>query len=435
MQKKPLNILSFNTPFFPNANHNHRSKKINNKFKKSSTAQYSTKTKEIKSNTNYLPDTPIGINSINNNIYLNLFNKFNNNNNNAFNTSSLKQNMMSPKEIISNRINNNQMNKIRKNLNLHEITSSSSFKNNNNKSTYIQPDFTNSMNVISSNKGHINIRLNLKNQFMNNILNNNNYNVNGTDNNNINYGLDIAEKMKEKDMKIIQLQNDLLKSQEIINSLNNNININNSFKYNKNKSNINNYNINLNKSSREKNFFMLTKSSESVDKILKTTFNEYYLNNKKQSNKIHKNSFLKKSGNDINKKRINNANKKNKNIKSNEPLYTTNNIKTKRQKKFDYLKLFLPISNLLNIKPRFNSYSNERKNTKNKINFNSDNSDKKIKPKIKINNYAINKKKEECIKYNFSDFTKKCENLKQRANQLINNYINLVNSRIESETK
>ena len=133
MQKNPLNILSFNTPFFPNANHNHRSKKINNKFKKSSTAQYSTKTKEIKSNTNYLPDTPIGINSINNNIYLNLFNKFNNNNNNAFNTSSLKQNMMSPKEIISNRINNNQMNKIRKNLNLHEITSSSSFKNNNNK--------------------------------------------------------------------------------------------------------------------------------------------------------------------------------------------------------------------------------------------------------------------------------------------------------------
>ena len=35
----------------------------------------------------------------------------------------------------------------------------------------------------------------------------------------------------------------------------------------------------------------------------------------------------------------------------------------------------------------------------------------------------------------FAFFTKKCENLKQRANQLINNYINLVNSRIESETK
>ena len=426
MQKKPLNILSFNTPFFPNANHNHRSKKINNKFKKSSTAQYSTKTKEIKSNTNYLPDTPIGINSINNNIYLNLFNKFNNNNNNAFNTSSLKQNMMSPKEIISNRINNNQMNKIRKNLNLHEITSSSSFKNNNNKSTYIQPDFTNSMNVISSNKGHINIRLNLKNQFMNNIMNNNNYIVNGTDNNNINYGLDIAEKMKEKDMKIIQLQNDLLKSQEIINSLNNNININNSFKYNKNKSNINNYNINLNKSSREKNFFMLSKSSESVDKILKTAFNEYNLDTKKQNKKIDKNNFSKKSG-------INNGIKKNKNIKINESLYTTYNIRTKRQKKYDYLKMFLPISNFLNIKPRFNSYSNDRKNIKNKINFNLDNTDKNKKEKIKLNNYIINNK--DSIKNNFSDFTNKCEDLKQRANQLINKYIHLANCILESETK
>ena len=29
--------------------------------------------------------------------------------------------------------------------------------------------------------------------------------------------MDFAEKMKEKDIKIIQLQNDLLKSQEIIN--------------------------------------------------------------------------------------------------------------------------------------------------------------------------------------------------------------------------
>ena len=416
MQKKPLNLLSFNSPFFPNSNHNHRSKKTNNKFKKSSTAQYTTKTKENKLNSHYAPDTPIGINNINNNIYLNLFNKFNNNNNS--NASSLKQNMISTQEIISNRLNNNQIIKKRKNLNSQEISSSSSFKK--------QPDLTNSMNVIS-NKGHINIRLNLKNQFKNN----NNYNGNISDNN-INYQMDFAEKMKEKDIKIIQLQNDLLKSQEIINGLNNNININNSFKHNKNKSNIiNNYNINLNnKSSREKNFFMLTKSSESVDRILKTAYNEYYSNNKKQNRKIHKNNFLKKSGNYFGEKRVNNSNKKNKNIKINESLYTTYNIKTKRQKKYDYLKLLLPISHFFNIKPRFNSYSNDRKNIKNKINFNLDNNDKnKIEKKITINNSVINNKGNK--KHNFSDFTKKCENLKKRANELINNYINLANSFIE----
>ena len=414
MQKKHLNLLSFNTPFFPNANHNHRSKKTNNKFKKSSTAQYSTKTKEHKLNFHYPPDTPIGINNINNNIYLNLFNKFSINNN--LNTSSLKQYIINPKEIISNRINYNQMIKKRKNLNSYEIFSSS-FKK--------QSDLTNSMNVIS-NKGHINIRLNLKNQFKNY----NNYNGNISDNN-INNELDIAEKVKEKDMKIIQLQNELLKSQEIINGLNNNININNSFKYNKNKNNIiNNYNIYLNnKSSREKNFYMLTKSSESVDRILKTTFNEYNSNNNKQNKKIHKNNFLKKSGNDFDKNRINNSNKKNKNIKINESLYTTYNIKTKRQKKYDYLKLLLPISHFNNIKPRFNSYSNDRKNIKNKINFNLDNKDKNKNEKIKINNFVNNDKND--IKYNFSDFTKKCEELKHRANELINNYINLANSFIQ----
>ena len=421
MQKKHLNLLSFNIPFFPNANHNHRSKKINNKFKKSSTAQYATKTKEIKLNPHYPPDTPIGINNINNNIYLNLFNKFSSNNSN---TSSLKQNMITPKEIISNRINNNQMNKKRKTLNLNEIPSSSSFKNKN-KNNYIQPPVTNSMNVIS-NKGRINIRLNLKNQFTNNNSMNNTNNDNISDNN-INYGLDVAEKMKEKDIKIIQLQNELLKSQEIINKLNNNININNSFKFNKNKNNINNYDLNINnKSTREKNFFMLTKSSESVDKILKTAFNEYNLDTKKQNKKIDKNNFSKKSG-------INSGIKKNKNIKINESLYTTYNIRTKRQKKYDYLKMFLPISNFLNIKPRFNSYSNDRKNIKNKINFNLDKTDKNKKEKIKLNNYIINNK--DSIKNNFSDFTNKCEDLKQRANQLINKYIHLANCILESETK
>ena len=440
MQKKPINIISFNPSFFPLSNNNHRSKKINNKFKKSSTAQYSSKTKPNQPKLQTPSDTPIGINSINNNIYLNLFNKFNTN------TSSLKYNMMSPKEIIGNRINNNQMNKIRKNLNMNEVPSSSSIKTKN-KSTYIKSDLINSMNFIN-NKGHINIRLNLKNP-INDNNNNNNININNSNTNisecHINYEY-IAEKMKEKDLKIIQLQNDLLKSQEIINNLNNiNNNINNSFKFNNN----------LNKSSREKNFFILTKSSESVDKILKTSFNEYYLNNignKKLNKKNHKNSFLKKSeksGNN-NKKRLNtnnnindiNSNKKNinNNIKINNLLYTENNIKNKKQSNYDYLRLLLPLSNFNNFnntKPRFNSYSNDRKNQKNKINYDNylNNTNKNKKQKL-CTNSNINNKNNINKENNFSEFVNKCSNIKQRAKNLIINYIDLANyltlSKIES---
>ena len=258
MQKNQTKTLPFNPSIFLSSNHNHHSKKFTNKFKKSSTAQYSSKTKKEKPQSqvqNFFQENPIGINSINNNIYLNLFNKFNTN-------TTFRQNIVSQKEMISNRINNNQSNKIKKNINSYEMPSSSSIKTKS-KSTFIQPDLPDSLNVID-NHGHINIRLNLKNQFINT---NNNIN-----NNNIS---DYAEKMKEKNNKILQLQNDLLKSQEIIHDLNNlNSNVNNSFKFGKN-----NLSKNLNKSSREKNIFMLTKSSESVDKILKTAFNEYNLNN------------------------------------------------------------------------------------------------------------------------------------------------------------
>ena len=406
MKKKPINILTFKSPFFPSSNRSHHSKKSNNKFKKSSTSNYSTK---AKSNNRIPSDNPIGINSINNNIYLNLFNKFNSN------TSSIKHNMISPKEIISNRINNNQMNKMRKNLNLYEMPSSS-IHNKNNKSTYVQPNLIDSMNFIN-NHGHINIRLNLKNQIINDINNNN------ISDYNINTGLDIAEKMKEKNNKIIQLQKDLLKSQEIIYDLNNENNI---LKYKKNNKNKNV--ANLNKSSREKNIFMLTKSSESVDKILKTAFNEYNLdniNNKKSNKKNHKNSFLKKSGflNNIKGTNINNKNSnKNKNLKISDILYINNNLKNKKQN--DYLRLFLPTSNFYKTKTKFNSYSNDRKSTKNKINFNLEYN------LIKTDN---NKKQQIIIKNtgnknnNIDEFIKKCEYIKQKAKSLINNYIDLAN--------
>ena len=87
--------------------------------------------------------------------------------------------------------------------------------------------------------------------------------------------------MKEKDLKISQLKNELLKSQEIINyfQTNNNLELNK---------------FNLNNSLNEKNICLLTKSSESADKILKTTFNGYTSNNIiKKNKKNYENSFLK----------------------------------------------------------------------------------------------------------------------------------------------
>ena len=403
MRKKPINILSIKNPFFPSSTSNHSSKKINNKFKKSSTAKCSLKMNQAKQkNLLYTSNAPPGINNINNNIYLNLFNKFNNNNN-----FSLKQNILSPKEIISNRINNSQKNKMKQNLNLDEIPSFSSIKIKN-KNTHIQPDLINSMNF-KSNKGHINIRINLKNQFTNN--NNSNPNINVSDYNK-NNGNDITEKIKEKDLKIIQLKNNLLKSQEIINGINNNIN--NSLKNNNNKHTTRTI-YNLNKSSREKNCFMLTKSSGSFDKILKTAYYEYninILNNKKQNKKTNKNSFLKKSEN------INKNKNKDKNFKINNLLYTTK----KNKKQNDYLRLYLPSSDFFSDKLKFTSYSNDSENIRNQINNNFCNTEKNQKHKIYLNNTDNNKKN------NFSDFKKKCDILKERTKNLINHYITLTGS-------
>ena len=276
MNGKGINLLSFKNP----TTKNHRSSKVNNKFKKSSTTQYNYINKNTQYNNNCNTN---GIKSINNNIFLNLYNRFNN-------TTTLRKIGLNPKQNISTRINNSHISKETKNLNIFDIPSSSSIKRKNNF-FYEHPSLINSMNFID-NHGHINIRLNLKNQFINNSSSNFN---NFTE---TNYGFDITEKIKEKDLKIIQLQNDLLKSQEIIK----NFKTKNDIDKDKNK---NIYN-NLNNSLKEKNICLLTKSSESVDKILKTTFNGYNTNNynsnnltkKKNSNrKSYKNNFLKRCGN------------------------------------------------------------------------------------------------------------------------------------------
>ena len=411
MKRKSLNLLSFKNPHTKN----NRSSKINNKFKKSSTTQYNYISKKTQSKNN----NQNGINSINNNIYLNLFNKFKN-------TSSLRKNPFNSKQIISNRINNNHINKEANNLNIFETPTSSSFIKRKNGFYNAHPLLINSMNFID-NHGNINIRLNLKNQFINNSSSNFN---NLTE---VNYGLNIAEKMKEKDLKIIQLQNDLLKSQEIINNF-------------QNKSEAEKFkNINLNKSSQEKNLCLLTKSSESLDKILKTAFNAYTSNSsniitkKKGSNrKNYKNSFLKRCGNknileyikdsktkekNESKKYIRDENKTNRNIYSG--FY--------KKKQSDYLRLFLPLSNSNNDRTKFNSYSNNKKNIKNKRKSNTENMNKTEKKKSFINqdNDCKNNNKKE----DFLNFMKKCQELKDKTKNLLDKYINLGDFLYKSKIK
>ena len=403
LKKKNVNtnILSLVNPI----KNNHHSTKINNKFKKSSTTynHINNKSQNNSSNNNYINGR---INSINNNIYLNLFNKFNN-------TSALHKNVISPKQIISSRINNSQITKERKNINLLEIPSASSIKRKKNY-PYDSSSLVKSMNFVD-NHSHINIRLNLKNQFINNS------NTNFSSSTNNNYGSDINEQIKEKDLKIILLQNELLKSKEIINQFQ----INNNLEINK-------YNYNLNNSSQEKNICILTKSSESVDKVIKTAFNGYTSNNlKNKKNKNCKNSFLKSHGNKnildcLKKSKTKEKYDKKKLIKDNnnynKNIYSGNN----KKKQSDYLKLFLPLSNFHNEKHKYNSYSNNKKNIKNIMNTNSEG---EIMNKTEKNKYNHNNDKDNTSKNKvneeFNNITKKCEELKKRTRQLLDNFINL----------
>jgi hypothetical protein len=398
MNRKNLNLLSFKNPLTKNYN----SIKINNKFKKSSTTQYNYINKKTESNNS----NKNRISSINNNIYLNLFNKFNN-------TTSLRKNPLNPKQITSTRINNSQLNIEGKNLNILEPPYSSSFITKKNNFCNPHPSLIDSMNFID-NHGNINIRLNLKNQFINTTSDFNNFTE-------INYGFDVAEKMKEKDLKIVQLQNDLIRSKEIINNINNKNNLE------KNKKN----NLNLKNNSKEKNLCFLSKSSESVDKILKTAFNAYTSNNsniltrKKSSNrKNYKNNFLKRCGNKNILEYIKNSKTKEKyenkkttrdNSKTNRNIYSGNY----KKKQSDYLRLFLPLSNY-NTKPKFNSYSNNKKNIKNKTNPKIENMNKTEKNEIflKKDNTYKNKKNEDIL-----DFVKKCQELKEKTKNLLDKYI------------
>ena len=405
MKGRSTNLLSFKNPITKN----NLSLKINNKFKKSSTAQYNYINKKTQYNNSN------NVNSINSNIFLNLFNKFNH-------TSSLRKNPFGPKQITSNRINNSHISKERKDFKIFEVPSSSSI--NRKKNCYERPSLINSMNFIGNN-GHINIKLNLKNQFINTS---NTYYNNITD---VNYCNDIMERMKEKDLKIIQLQNDLLKSQEIINKfqIKSNLNLN-----------INKHNY-LNNSLQEKNLHILTKSSESIDKIIKTAFNSYTSNVssnnlKKKSTRKNQNSFLKRSSNKINELIKNSkTNEKNRRHSVRNKSKTNRNIYSGyyKKKQNNYLRFFLPLSSCNNEKPKLNSYSNDKKQNKNKNILKNEN----IKKNEKNNIYNNIVEDGDGNKNNlqFLEFTKKCEELKEKSFNLLDKYIDLSDILYKSKIK
>ena len=115
-------------------------------------------------------------------------------------------------------------------------------------------------------RGHINIRLNLNNE----IINNNFGSKSKTKYKTINY--DIIEKIKEKDSYITKLQKDLLQSQELLNKLQRDKQKEISFTYNTIKS-VDNMKMNSLSKDKYQISDFLTQTTEKDDKILKINYN------------------------------------------------------------------------------------------------------------------------------------------------------------------
>ena len=285
-------------------------------------------------------------------------------------------------------------------------------------------------------RGHINIRLNLNNE----IINNNFGSKSKTKYKTINY--DIIEKIKEKDSYITKLQKDLLQSQELLNKLQRDKQKEISFTYNTIKS-VDNMKMNSLSKDKYQISDFLTQTTEKDDKILKINYNKYELN-KMKKNRTNRGSY----SNILN---INNY-KSNKNIKSllNIDYINSNaskkNIK-KMQKNLSY-KNFLSICN--NNSNLNNKYFNLIKNSHMRCFSSSPNrqfplgskryelclslSRKDLKKK-KREKKVVNKKSNENsndinlnnknIDPKLKDFISKCDLLKNKANQLLSNYISL----------
>ena len=291
-------------------------------------------------------------------------------------------------------------------------------------------------------KGHINIRLKLNNKIINNKVGKvrqKTMNVN------------IIEIIKEKDSRINKLQMDLLQSQELLNKLQKEKQRELSFTYNSIKSL-----DNISTSNDNKLAELFTQITEKNDRILKTNYNKYEMNKYKNKTNINMKNKVKK---DINEK----SNKKFKSLMKINSLFNLNSNlsknKNKRNNKNKNIKSTNSLSGFWKNKNNINKYQNiiPKNNTKyfssystNRFNqnkpqeqyescisltknyFSSKKKDKKKSINKKENKklFNVSKKIENMqIKRNISPsfkiFTEKCETLKERANEILNNYINL----------
>ena len=296
---------------------------------------------------------------------------------------------------------NNQMNNINKNLN-------------NNYSFSL----SNSLNYKAEkeNRGHINIRLNLNNE----IINNNFTQQSKSKHKSLN--INMIEKIKEKDCLITKLQKDLLQSQELLHKLQKDKQKELSFTYNSVKSfdNLNNLSKDI---YQQKDFF--TQTSEKEDKITKTNIIKFNVNNKK-INANFSNHKIKK-----NKKKLKS------NFKNSLSGICSNKKRYHSPKSNNHLKCFSSSPNKCHSHGMEQydfcislSKYNLRKKTgiKSEIiksDFRSNYNYKTTRTKYPLpTNVIINEKKNSLI--SFSEIKDKCKKLKEKTNKVLVNYLLLI---------
>ena len=280
-------------------------------------------------------------------------------------------------------------------------------------------------------KGHINIRLKL-----NDKINNKSKSRPKTMN------MNIIEKIREKDSKINQLQMNLFQSQELLNKLQKEKQKELSQTYNTIKSL-----ENLNLSNDKKFGEIISPKHENNDRILKTNYNKFEISNKNKMNK---------------KNRIQNyqSNQKYKSLmKINSLLNLDSNFTKNKNKRNNYSKNFLSTNSLSSYFKQNKKNQNHNNMSKNAQKYFSSNTTNRY---YKYNqeqygsctsltrNYFTNIKKEKRISINkktqkkinltkkpdnaninnnsslnFIQFAKKCDILKERANKILNDFINL----------
>ena len=316
--------------------------------------------------------------------------------------------------------------------NTNEISSFGGNKNSFSNKNLINNSISsgNSMNFIDNNakRGHINIRLKLNNQ----IINNNIGKKKKSKNNAINF--EMIEKIKEKDSLINKLQKELCISQEFLNKLQKDKQKELAFTYNSIKSldNISN----LKNDYQLSDFFIPT--SEKNDKILKTNFNKFEINKSKKklkywnsknnlskNNKKNKNlKTLLKIDSLVNLNTNNNSKKSNKKyIQNSLSGFHKNNI-NKYQCNFsttNYLKCFSSSAK------RFFPHGHEQYQSCISLTRNTLSNKKSLHSPKQNQNHIItlSPSKKIFTSPSLKNLIKKCNLLKTKANNILANYISL----------